>query len=81
MVMEVDVIFVHCNIYSILAKNNYKIERERDKERNGNPKSNVVTSGSPVANPKSGPGTMELYNWNYATSRKVAGSRPDEVNF
>jgi hypothetical protein len=30
-------------------------ERERERERNGAPKSNVLTSRFPVANPKSGP--------------------------
>jgi hypothetical protein len=29
--------------------------RERERERNGASKSNVLESGSPVANPKSGP--------------------------
>jgi hypothetical protein len=30
-------------------------EGERERERNGAPKSNVLKSGSPMANPKSGP--------------------------
>jgi hypothetical protein len=42
-------------LIQVIIVSNFMKERERERERNGAPKSNVLTSGSPMANPKSGP--------------------------
>jgi hypothetical protein len=46
--------YVEQNETSRPDKNRIK-ETEREREKNGAPKSHVLTSGSLVANPKSGP--------------------------